>query len=585
MADDYDIGEAFRKIEDELITSMLQNMKRHKDWETKEGFQWSMWQVEQLKSLERYKQQNLKKYGKQFDRINGRIDRIIENARKAGGMEQEIEILEAINKGFKPGKKPSAGASAQFFRLNTKKLEALIKATKDDLEKAEHAMLRKANDEYRKVIFNAQVYANTGAATYEKAVDMATKDFLSKGIDCVEYSNGAKHSISDYADMAIRTASKRAKLAGEGEKRVEWGISTVIMNKRGNPCPKCLPFCGKILIDDVWSGGSKEGVDPETKKKYPTMSYAISKGLYHPRCKDSHTTYFPGISTADDTWTKKELEDIGLKAKQEARQQYAERQTEKFERLAKYSLDEDNQRLYASRAKQWKNVAKNQKDDIIESDLGKFKQKLRNDVNIDTEYYDILKEKFSHGNKDAKRLFSKYSSGATIDDSTFEGVAHFNTKTKKISMHYKADLNNSRGAGATWFHEHGHLIDDALGNVSNDEQFKKMLENDAFRYRTRYGRKHGLKTYDKVDGAISKELQDMKKHSAVSDLLGGLTRGNIKGCAGHMPDYWNDPNNIASEAFAHMFEAQFDKTRYNEMKKYFPESLEYFEKKLKEVAK
>lgn len=76
----------------------------------------------------------------------------------------------------------------------------------------------------------------------------------------------------------------------------------------------------------------------------------------------------------------------------------------------------------------------------------------------------------------------------------------------------------------------------------------------------------------------------MRKHSAVSDLLEGLTQGNIKGCAGHIPDYWKNPENITSEAFAHMFEAQFDKTRYDEMKKYFPESLEYFEKKLEEVT-
>lgn len=110
------------------------------------------------------------------------------------------------------------------------------------------------------------------------------------------------------------------------------------------------------MIDDVWSGGRSDGIDLETKKKYPTMSYAISKGLYHPRCKDSHTTYFPGISTADDTWTEEELEDIGLKAKREAKQQYAKRQAEKFERLAKYSLDEENQRLYTARMKQWQNV-------------------------------------------------------------------------------------------------------------------------------------------------------------------------------------------------------------------------------------
>lgn len=36
-------------------------------------------------------------------------------------------------------------------------------------------MLRMSEDKYRQIIFNAQVYANTGAGTYEKAVDMATR--------------------------------------------------------------------------------------------------------------------------------------------------------------------------------------------------------------------------------------------------------------------------------------------------------------------------------------------------------------------------------------------------------------------------
>lgn len=121
--------------------------------------------------------------------------------------------------------------------------------------------------------------------------------------------------------------------------------------------------------------------------------------------------------------------------------------------------------------------------------------------------------------------------------------------------------------------------------VSNDKQFKALLNEDAYQYRIRYGKEHNLRTYDKVDKAISGDLQDMRKHSAVSDLLDGLTRGNIRGCAGHTYDYWNNPKNITSEAFAHMFEAQFDKVRYDEMKKYFPQSLEYFEKKLKEAAK
>lgn len=344
---EYDIGAAFEAIEDELIASMIRNMRRHKVEEVKEDKQWSMWQAEQLKSLEEYRRANQKKFGRKFKDINAKIEELIRIARDEGEMDQEIEILKAIQKGFH-AKKASPGATGEFFKLNDRKLDALINATVSDMEKAETAVLRRANDQYRQIIYNAQVYANTGAGTYEKAADMATKDFLSAGLNCIQYANGARHTISDYADMAIRTTVKRAYLQGEGQKRQEWGIHTVIMNKRGNPCPKCLPFCGKVLIDDVWSGGSrKDG-------PYPLMSYAIERGLYHPRCKDSHTTYFPGISTADDTWTDGELEAIGLKARQEAKHQYADRQAEKYERLAKYSLDQENKEKYRKKEEKWK---------------------------------------------------------------------------------------------------------------------------------------------------------------------------------------------------------------------------------------
>lgn len=42
-----------------------------------------------------------------------------------------------------------------------------------------------------------------------------------------------------------------------------------------------------------------------------------------------------------------------MQSKEEARQQYAERQAEKYERLAKYSLDGENQRKYTARKEQW----------------------------------------------------------------------------------------------------------------------------------------------------------------------------------------------------------------------------------------
>lgn len=358
----YDIEKAFRSVEDELMKSMIRNIERHRLEEIDEKKEWEMWQALQLQSLEKYKQENKKKFQRSFSWIDTEIASIIAEAREQGNMEQEVKILEAIQKGFK-AKKSSKGSSqimGEFFKLNDRKLEALIKATQNDFNKAEHAVLRMAEDQYRQVIFNAQVYANTGAGTYEKAVDMATKDFLSRGINCIQYANGARHTISDYADMAIRTAAKRAYLVGEGEKRKEWGITTVIVNKRGNACPKCLPFVGKVLIDDVWSGG-KQSDGP-----YMLMSYAMSQGLYHPRCKDIHTTYFEGINTPGAAYTKEELKKVENDYRKEQKQQYAKRQAERFGRLAEYSLDEDNQKKYQKKEKEWRKVVeKNSNSDII----------------------------------------------------------------------------------------------------------------------------------------------------------------------------------------------------------------------------
>ena len=345
---EYDIQEALKRIEDELIASMIRNMDRHRAEETKEGFEWGMWQAEQLKALEEYKKRNKERYKDQFGEINSSIPALISESRKRGYLDQEAQILESIGKSSSRGQGDIDGS---FFQINDRKMNALIDATVSDMDSAETAMLRRAYDQYRKTIFNAQVYANSGVGTYEKAVDMATKDFLAAGIQCIQYKNGSMHRIEEYAGMAIRTASKRAYLTGEGEKRKEWGCHLVIMNKRGNPCPKCLPFVGKILIDDVWSGGSsKDG-------SYPLMSSAMAAGLYHPNCKDSHTTYFPGISTPpDDKFSKKEIKQVEEDYKDDQKQQYAQRQEEKFGRLANYSLDPMNKKAYAARQDQWKHV-------------------------------------------------------------------------------------------------------------------------------------------------------------------------------------------------------------------------------------
>lgn len=541
---EYDIGAAFEAIENELIASMIRNMRRHKIEEIDEDKQWSMWQAEQLRSLEKYRKENQERFGAKFKDINNRIEALISTARDEGDMEQEIAILEAIKKGFQ-ARRVSPGASAAFFRLNQRKLEALIRATTSDLEKAETAVLRMANDQYRKIIFNAQIYANSGAGTYEKAVDMATKDFIAAGLNCVEYANGSRHTLADYADMAIRTASKRAYLQGEGQKRQEWGISTVIMNKRGNPCPKCLPFVGKILIDDVWSGGSaKDG-------PYPLMSAAIAAGLYHPRCRDSHTTYFPELEDLDNEYSKKDIEDIEEQNRKEARQQYAERQEKKFHRLASFSLDPENKSKYRAKEKEW---SQETEDRYKVPDEVKVPRSDTPQIMID--------------------LMDQYTRDECIKiDELSEYAFSYDLDNDLIIINPRHPQYEEENYKHVLAHEIAHRIDhNEYGSPMYVEfaEAIKNTENKILQKKEKYQRRLA------VNG-------DLEYNYFISDIMSCITDNVITGVYRHESQYIGKPGYAESEIFADIYAAlyQSDDITVEFIKSELPELYEAFMKVLK----
>lgn len=386
----YDVSRAFERIENELLESMTRNLKKHKAEETKLGIEWTQWQAIQLEELQRFKQEAAKKYGLEFKSMNKKIRETIANASLQGASDEELNVLKALEKGYVL--KRERGLSAGFFQTNQKRLDALMNAVEHDMKTAQTAVLRYANDKYRQIIFQSQVAASSGALTYEKAVDMATSDFLKNGLNCITYSNGAVHNIVSYADMAVRTASKRAYLMGEGQKRQEWGVSTVILNKRFNACPLCMPFEGKVLIDDMWSGGSsKDG-------PYPLMSSAMAAGLYHPNCKDKHSTYFEGISSKPESRYYEEKPVIKERQLIENKLNHAKRQAKSYNRLAKNSLDADNQETYRARATEWRGKVKQYREQ-----LNSFEEahglELKDVEKYAKEEYNYLEEDYSEALK------------------------------------------------------------------------------------------------------------------------------------------------------------------------------------------
>ena len=346
MNSEYDISRAFKRIENDLMESMVRNLKRHRAEEDELGIHWEQWQALQLKELERYRAENADKFIGDFTDINAQIDDLIRTTYDTAETDEEKNLLEKIRKGqFKPTQKKDV----EFFALNDDKLNILLERTKADFSRAEYAVLRRADDAYRRVIFDAQVYANV-TNDYNKAVDMATHDFIKNGLQSVQYKNGSRHNISDYARMAIRTTNKRAYLMGQGNAHDKYGIHTVRVNRRTQACPLCVGFLGKVLVDDVYGGGTaKEASDLGV----PTLSSAMQAGFLHPNCKDIYSLYIEGISQPPRPWTQQEIDDIVGEYNQEQALKHAEDMAESYTRLAKFALSPDNAQKYQARADSW----------------------------------------------------------------------------------------------------------------------------------------------------------------------------------------------------------------------------------------
>lgn len=353
----YDIAQIFAQMELDLIASMKRNLERHEEEEKKLGIEWEQWQSRKLQGLAKYREENKKLIQAYSAQIDGDIDERLKEAFTRGARRTEgtirristrVKHFASFGRFIGPLTEPIASvdnSDESFFRINERRMNALITSTRQELRQGQQGMLRMADDVYRQTIFKAQVFHNAGAKSLNQAIDMATRDFLDKGFNTITFSDGRQMNIASYAEMALRTASQRAVFTGEGAKREEWGIHTVVVSAHPNCSELCLPWQGRVYIDDVYSGGKAGDGD------YPLLSTAMRGGLFHPNCRHNKGTYFPGISELP-----KPVDNQKALAtyKAEQKQRYMERQIRKYSRREVGSTDPLNQAAASAKVNAWK---------------------------------------------------------------------------------------------------------------------------------------------------------------------------------------------------------------------------------------
>lgn len=397
----YDIRKIFEEIELALISSMHRAFYFHQKQQQEEGFNWEQWQRTKLRELEKYRKRNKKIVENYNKPIQEAIDRELEGKFISG--QQYVEnLIDNVKVQFPEdikesqtvkeyianelGKESNPSKEENFFGVNEKKLNALQEAVTNDLKKAQYSVLRKMDDVYRQTIFKTHMYLQSGTKTLNQAVDMATKDFLDKGINSIVYKDGKRVNIASYAEMCLRTASQRATFLGEGKKRDEYGIHLVVVTAHANTCKICEPWQGKVLIDDIFSHGTKEDGD------YHLLSEAVGKGFLHPNCRHTLATYFPGI-------TRLPAVQDGKKAiklyEAEQKQRYYERQLRKWKRFEVGTCDEESKEIAHSKVKELQNLLRKHIEDNKQLRRNYNREEARAWLNIEDDNIkaEVLKQK------------------------------------------------------------------------------------------------------------------------------------------------------------------------------------------------
>lgn len=323
----HDISDIFVQIELKLISSLKRNLAGHKAWEKDEGFSWPAWQAEKLKRIDTFRRDNRKIMAGYTDEIDAGTRLLLgEQFLEGAALDQKAADAGSI-------REPS---EENFFGINEPRLNALIDDVTQSEQTAETAALRMMDDVYRRTILQAETAMAAGATTLPQAIDMAVKGFLAAGITCIEYKDGSRHNIADYVQMALRTAATRSYLQGEARRRAELGIDTVLVSQYGACSPTCLPWQGRVYIDDVfgdWHGERRGDMGLSSNGKwYPLLSVAVAAGLFHPNCRHSLSTWYEGISRLPNPLDTDKVEENSAL---ERRQRILEGKVRMYKRMAK----------------------------------------------------------------------------------------------------------------------------------------------------------------------------------------------------------------------------------------------------------
>lgn len=385
-----DIARIFEEIELRLIASLKRNLSRHKAEEEKEGFEWSAWQAEKLNNIDNFRKENAQIADEYVDVIDDETRQLMTDQFHEGEHTAEQSVIDVSESGVnvpdvpdvpaqpQPPEAPTAIPDDHFFGVNKPKMDKLMEDVTTLEKTALTAAVRNMDDVYRTTLNKVQLMMGTGSITLNEAIDLATRDFLDKGINCIVYADGRRVNIADYVRMALRTTSTRATLQGAAKRFAELGYDTVLISQYGGCSETCEPYQGKVYIDDVFTiwNGEKSGDFGKSNycdKWFMLLSVAIRGGLFHPNCRHTMGQYIEGLTKIPKPIPAEKIrEQRALEEKQRA----MERKIRALKRKVEGTQDEKKVKEYKRKLREEQGKLREfikEHDDVLRRDYSREK--------------------------------------------------------------------------------------------------------------------------------------------------------------------------------------------------------------------
>ena len=385
-----DIAKIFEEIELRLIASLKRNLSRHKAEEEKEGFEWSAWQAEKLNNIDNFRKENAQIADEYVDVIDDETRQLMTDQFHEGEHTAEQSVIDVSESGVnvpdvpdvpaqpQPPEAPTAIPDDHFFGVNKPKMDKLMEDVTTLEKTALTAAVRNMDDVYRTTLNKVQLMMGTGSITLNEAIDLATRDFLDKGINCIVYADGRRVNIADYVRMALRTTSTRATLQGAAKRFAELGYDTVLISQYGGCSKTCEPWQGKVYIDDVftvWNGerSGDFGKSHYCDKWFMLLSVAIRGGLFHPNCRHTMGQYIEGLTKIPQPIS---AEKIREQRELEEKQRAMERKIRALKRKVEGTQDEKKVKEYKRKLREEQGKLREfikEHDDVLRRDYSREK--------------------------------------------------------------------------------------------------------------------------------------------------------------------------------------------------------------------